>query len=407
LAAANNATSTLNGGIADDAVALTLTSSASFSSTAPFRITIDSEVLEVGAINQSTHVLSSLLRGQEGTAAAAHLTAAVVTNRWTKGTYEELVGTNRTVSTTAPLAGGGALSANLTLTHADTAGYKHIPTAGEAEQWLKYSASGTAAWTTLLGETSTTAYRGDRGVTAYDHSQAATGAEHGAVSAATVSMIMRRDAAGRAKVVAPSAEDDIALKSNVTTVQTNLDAKMHATTGHAHTGAAGDAPSLLGETETTAYRGDRGTTAYDYSQVGHLPLAGGNIAGTVNFQDNIAQRPELKDYAETSVAANSSTAYTVDLTTGNVFEITLTGDCVFTFSNPPASGKAGSFTLILAQDGTGSRTTTWPASVKWAGGTAPTLSTAASSVDLLAFTTRDAGTTWYGALVGLAFAVPA
>jgi len=45
---------------------------------------------------------------------------------------------------------------------------------------------------------------------------------HGAVSAATASKIIIRDAAGRAKVAAPSAEDDIALKSNVTTVQTNL-----------------------------------------------------------------------------------------------------------------------------------------------------------------------------------------
>jgi hypothetical protein len=40
---------------------------------------------------------------------------------------------------------------------------------------------------------------------------------HGAVSTATASKLLIRDAAGRAKVVAPSAEDDIALKSNVTT----------------------------------------------------------------------------------------------------------------------------------------------------------------------------------------------
>ena len=39
---------------------------------------------------------------------------------------------------------------------------------------------------------------------------------HGAVSTATASKLIIRDAAGRAKVVAPSAEDDIALKSNVT-----------------------------------------------------------------------------------------------------------------------------------------------------------------------------------------------
>jgi hypothetical protein len=38
---------------------------------------------------------------------------------------------------------------------------------------------------------------------------------HGSTSAATVSAIMQRDAAGRAKVVAPSATDDIAIKSTV------------------------------------------------------------------------------------------------------------------------------------------------------------------------------------------------
>jgi len=49
-----------------------------------------------------------------------------------------------------------------------------------------------------------------------DHVDATTGI-HGAVSAATASKLIIRDAAGRAKVVAPSAESDIALKSNVTT----------------------------------------------------------------------------------------------------------------------------------------------------------------------------------------------
>ena len=39
--------------------------------------------------------------------------------------------------------------------------------------------------------------------------------------------------------------------------------------------------------------------------------------------------------------------------------------------------------LILVQDGVGSRTATWPASVDWPGGTAPTLSTGASDVDIV------------------------
>jgi RNase P/RNase MRP subunit p29 len=47
-----------------------------------------------------------------------------------------------------------------------------------------------------------------------DHMDLTTGI-HGAVSAATANALMARDAYGRAKVVAPSATDDIAIKSTV------------------------------------------------------------------------------------------------------------------------------------------------------------------------------------------------
>lgn len=121
----------------------------------------------------------------------------------------------------------------------------------------------------------------------------------------------------------------------------------------------------------------------------------------VDMGDNVLTQAELKDYAETQTSANSSTAYTIDLTSGNTFLITMTGNCTFTFSNPPASGKTGSFTLVLVQDGTGSRTATWPAAVKWAGGTAPTLTTTATTgTDVLVFLTMNGGTTWYGFLAG-------
>jgi len=111
--------------------------------------------------------------------------------------------------------------------------------------------------------------------------------------------------------------------------------------------------------------------------------------------------PEIKNYAETLTIANSSTAYTIDLSNGNAFKITMTGNCTFTFSNPPASGKAGSFTLIQIQDATGGRTTTWPASVKWSGSNVPSLATAADAVNILTFITVDGGTTWYGFMAGV------
>jgi len=56
----------------------------------------------------------------------------------------------------------------------------------------------------------------------------------------------------------------------------------------------------------------------------------------------------------------------------------------------------------LHQDATGSRTVTWPGSVKWSGG-APTLTTTASAVDILVFESLNGGTTWYGSLVGTNF----
>jgi hypothetical protein len=120
--------------------------------------------------------------------------------------------------------------------------------------------------------------------------------------------------------------------------------------------------------------------------------AGGEFA----VEDQEVTRPKLKDYSETLVTANTSTTYTIDLESGNVFNLTLTGDCTYTFSNPPASGSAGAFTLIQNQDGTGSRTVTWPASVEWAGGSAPAITSTASSTDVFTFITTDGGTTWYG-----------
>lgn len=56
----------------------------------------------------------------------------------------------------------------------------------------------------------------------------------------------------------------------------------------------------------------------------------------------------------------------------------------------------GTYVLILKQDGSGSRTVTWPSNVKWPSNTAPTLTTTASRADVL-YLTYD-GTVYYGSL---------
>jgi hypothetical protein len=100
-----------------------------------------------------------------------------------------------------------------------------------------------------------------------------------------------------------------------------------------------------------------------------------------------------------NVLGNRTGATTLNLATGNVFSITLTGATNFTITGATA-GAACSFGLYLKQDATGSRLVTWPASVKWPGGTAPTLTTTAAATDIIVLESIDGGATWFGSLVG-------
>ena len=91
--------------------------------------------------------------------------------------------------------------------------------------------------------------------------------------------------------------------------------------------------------------------------------------------------------------AVSLTGTAVDCEAGTYFYKTISGATTLTFTNPAATGKVSSFTLELTNPSTNM---TWPASVDWAGGSAPTLTT--TGVDILTFLTRDGGTTWHGFL---------
>lgn len=105
------------------------------------------------------------------------------------------------------------------------------------------------------------------------------------------------------------------------------------------------------------------------------------------------------DYKEGVVTANTSTSYTINLASGTVQILTLTGTpCVFTF---PTATAGQSFLMVLKQDGSGAKTVTWPSvtnPVKWPGNTAPTITSTASKADLYAFTAD--GTQWFGRTLG-------
>ena len=129
--------------------------------------------------------------------------------------------------------------------------------------------------------------------------------------------------------------------------------------------------------------------------VGGVTTLGGAVAGA----DQTVARVNLKDYGEvTSALGSGGGSRTIDLEDGNNFTATVsTSTVTWTFSNPTASDELCGFTLFLTNGG--SQTVNWPASVDWAGGTAPTLTT--SGLDILVFVTTDGGTIWHG-MVGSA-----
>jgi len=115
--------------------------------------------------------------------------------------------------------------------------------------------------------------------------------------------------------------------------------------------------------------------------------------GTETLTNKTLTNPTVTNYVETPYVANSGTAITLALTNGTVQIITLTGNATITM---PTATSGKSFLLMLKQDGTGSRTVTW-STVKWPGGTDPTITSTASKQDIFSFFAD--GTNWYGVTV--------
>jgi hypothetical protein len=166
---------------------------------------------------------------------------------------------------------------------------------------------------------------------------------------------------------------------------------------------------LKNDTSSTPYFDfNSGSTTVDYDV--RIQAEGGNgTAGNGTFKivaDNARVEGEFRAYSynETYAAVTSSSnATTVNCENGNAFSHTLTENTTFTFSNPPSSGTAYSFSIEIIQDASASGyTVTWPSSVDWPSATAPTLTATASAKDVFVFYTRDGGTNWYGFTAGQA-----
>lgn len=109
---------------------------------------------------------------------------------------------------------------------------------------------------------------------------------------------------------------------------------------------------------------------------------------------------ELDQYASkiTSDTAVSNT-FTCDLSVSNWHTCTLGASSTIAVSNG-VNGQQ--FTVVLVQDGTGSRAVTWFSGIKWAGGSPPTLTTTINKADIFTFKQTAAGA-YYGMVAGQNF----
>ena len=95
-------------------------------------------------------------------------------------------------------------------------------------------------------------------------------------------------------------------------------------------------------------------------------------------------------------------AIVIDLNAGRLFTLTLTGPInSITITNAAATGSSN-FVLIITYTGI-PYSISWPASVKWANGLAPTLTGTAGKSDIFTSFTVDAGSSFYTVITGQNF----
>ncbi len=126
-----------------------------------------------------------------------------------------------------------------------------------------------------------------------------------------------------------------------------------------------------------------------------------SLTGASQFTGGIVEK--------VGTASNSGSTLTVDLATGNFFQVDLASNSgnitTFTISNINATSNQLSSFILKTENSASNRNFTWSSltNIAWAGGAGPDLTAGDGKIDILSFTTYNNGTTWYGAIVGQDF----
>jgi len=98
--------------------------------------------------------------------------------------------------------------------------------------------------------------------------------------------------------------------------------------------------------------------------------------------DTAKEWTKTQNFNATTLTDGASIAW--DLESNQVCSVTLGGNR--TLANPTNMVDGATYILIVKQDGTGTRTLAYGTAYKWEGGTAPTLTTTATTgIDILTF----------------------
>lgn len=167
-----------------------------------------------------------------------------------------------------------------------------------------------------------------------------------------------------------------------------------------HNGTVGATTPASGSFTTLAASSTVSGTGFS-TYLASPPAIGGTAAAAGSFTTlSATTSATAKSFRNTPTNAIGAvtTTLVIDVSAGDIVTASLAGNPTVSFTNVPASGTTVVLTLILSQDGTGSRTVTWPSTVYCDGGSRATNLKPVATAGVATFYslfTFDGGTTWF------------
>lgn len=186
-------------------------------------------------------------------------------------------------------------------------------------------------------------------------------------------------------------------EGNATTMRSNLGLGTMATQAASSVSITGG--TITGITDLAVADGGTGSSTASGART-NLGLGSSAILAemtTAEFWSNTADRAVSTDQLWAAAAVQTLTdgaTITPNFSSGINFQVTLGGNRTLALPSNLKAGQSG--VIYVIQDGSGSRTLSYAAGYKWAGGTAGVLSTAAGAVDRISYFVRVAtgGSEW-------------